>query len=231
MAGTATFRRHERSALDASSPRTRPRSSRRPAASWPTGNLRAAAAPHPHGLDQGAAGRSHEPGDGAGRFPPDGAEPPGHGRSGRDPRGAPRRLRGRGGRGRYVGRNGRAGASRSSSGCAGLLGTGRSVSLPKGAQKAAVPSGSHDQVADQGFLDLGAMRLEYRMIGPRPEAAPVIVMLHEGLGCVGLWGEFPDRLAACDRRRRLCLFARRLRPLQPRVELPRPAHLHAGRGA
>src|SRR6202045_3339648 len=51
-------------------------------------------------------------------------------------------------------------------------------------------------LADQGFLDLGAMRLEYRMIGPRPEAAPIIVMLHEGLGWVGLWGEFPDRLAA-----------------------------------
>jgi pimeloyl-ACP methyl ester carboxylesterase len=52
------------------------------------------------------------------------------------------------------------------------------------------------RIADQGFLDLGAMRLEYRMIGPRPDAAPTIVMLHEGLGCVGLWGDFPDRLAA-----------------------------------
>jgi pimeloyl-ACP methyl ester carboxylesterase len=51
-------------------------------------------------------------------------------------------------------------------------------------------------LADQGFLDLGAMRLEYRMIGPRPEVAPVIVMLHEGLGCVGLWAKFPDQLAA-----------------------------------
>src|SRR6266481_10091918 len=51
-------------------------------------------------------------------------------------------------------------------------------------------------LADQGFLDLGSMRLEYRMIGPRPEAAPTIVMLHEGLGCVGLWGDFPDRLQA-----------------------------------
>ena len=40
------------------------------------------------------------------------------------------------------------------------------------------------------------MRLEYRMIGPRPDAAPTIVMLHEGLGCVGLWGEFPEQLAA-----------------------------------
>jgi pimeloyl-ACP methyl ester carboxylesterase len=51
-------------------------------------------------------------------------------------------------------------------------------------------------LADQGLLDLGAMRLEYRMIGPRPDAAATIVMLHEGLGCVGLWGDFPDRLAA-----------------------------------
>src|SRR5437764_14655485 len=56
-------------------------------------------------------------------------------------------------------------------------------------------------LADQGFLDLDPidldpMRLEYRMIGPMPDAAPTIVMLHEGLGCVGLWGDFPDRLAA-----------------------------------
>jgi pimeloyl-ACP methyl ester carboxylesterase len=49
---------------------------------------------------------------------------------------------------------------------------------------------------DQGTLELGAMRLEYRMIGPRPEAAPTIVVLHEGLGCVGLWGAFPEKLAA-----------------------------------
>jgi pimeloyl-ACP methyl ester carboxylesterase len=49
---------------------------------------------------------------------------------------------------------------------------------------------------DQGFLDLGDQRLEYRMIGPRPAAAPTLVMLHEGLGCVGMWGDFPDRLQA-----------------------------------
>jgi pimeloyl-ACP methyl ester carboxylesterase len=60
---------------------------------------------------------------------------------------------------------------------------------------------SMPDLADQGFLDLdptglGPMRLEYRMIGPRPDAAPTIVMLHEGLGCVGMWGDFPDRLAA-----------------------------------
>jgi pimeloyl-ACP methyl ester carboxylesterase len=51
-------------------------------------------------------------------------------------------------------------------------------------------------LADDGLLDLGSARLEYRMIGPRPDAAPTIVMLHEGLGCVGLWGTFPDKVAA-----------------------------------
>jgi pimeloyl-ACP methyl ester carboxylesterase len=51
-------------------------------------------------------------------------------------------------------------------------------------------------LADEGLLDLPPLRLEYRMIGPRPDAAPTIVMLHEGLGSVGLWGTFPDQLAA-----------------------------------
>src|SRR5438105_11343425 len=51
-------------------------------------------------------------------------------------------------------------------------------------------------LTDHGFLALHSMRLEYRIIGPPPSAAPTIVMLHEGLGCVGLWGDFPDRLAA-----------------------------------
>ena len=49
-------------------------------------------------------------------------------------------------------------------------------------------------LADSGFLDISAHRLEYRMIGPRPDAAPTLVLLHEGLGCVGLWGDFPDKL-------------------------------------
>jgi pimeloyl-ACP methyl ester carboxylesterase len=43
---------------------------------------------------------------------------------------------------------------------------------------------------------VGACDLEYRMIGPAPNDEPTIVMLHEGLGSVGLWGDFPDRLQA-----------------------------------
>jgi pimeloyl-ACP methyl ester carboxylesterase len=49
---------------------------------------------------------------------------------------------------------------------------------------------------DSGFLDIGNQRLEYRWTGPRPEAAPTLMMLHEGLGCVGMWGSFPEQLAA-----------------------------------
>jgi pimeloyl-ACP methyl ester carboxylesterase len=51
-------------------------------------------------------------------------------------------------------------------------------------------------LSDQGFLDLPGQRLEYRMVGPRPDAAPTLVLLHEGLGCAAMWGDFPERLQA-----------------------------------
>ena len=47
-----------------------------------------------------------------------------------------------------------------------------------------------------GFPRIGGSDLEYRMIGPAPDVAPTIVMLHEGLGSAGLWGDFPERLQA-----------------------------------
>src|SRR5260370_7189425 len=47
-----------------------------------------------------------------------------------------------------------------------------------------------------GCLTIGASDLEYRMIGPAPGDAPTIVMLHEGLGSAGLWGDFPEKLQA-----------------------------------
>lgn len=51
-------------------------------------------------------------------------------------------------------------------------------------------------LADRGFVDLGDQCLEYRFVGPQPDAAPTLVMLHEGLGCAGLWSDFPDKLQA-----------------------------------
>jgi pimeloyl-ACP methyl ester carboxylesterase len=47
-----------------------------------------------------------------------------------------------------------------------------------------------------GFLAVDGAQLEYRLIGAQPSDAPCIVLLHEGLGSVGLWGDFPDRLQA-----------------------------------
>ena len=51
-------------------------------------------------------------------------------------------------------------------------------------------------LGESGFLDIGAQRLEYRFVGPQPDKAPTLVLLHEGLGCVGLWGDFPVKLSA-----------------------------------
>ena len=45
------------------------------------------------------------------------------------------------------------------------------------------------------FLDLDSVRLECRWIGERAQA-PVLVFLHEGLGSVSLWRDFPDRAVA-----------------------------------
>lgn len=44
-------------------------------------------------------------------------------------------------------------------------------------------------------LTIDGVRLEARRLAPSRPDAPTIVMLHEGLGSVGLWGEFPARLA------------------------------------
>jgi pimeloyl-ACP methyl ester carboxylesterase len=51
-------------------------------------------------------------------------------------------------------------------------------------------------LAPSGFLRIDDSNLEYRMIGPQPDAVSTIVMLHEGLGSAGLWGDFPEKLQA-----------------------------------
>jgi pimeloyl-ACP methyl ester carboxylesterase len=51
-------------------------------------------------------------------------------------------------------------------------------------------------LSSTGFLTINASDLEYRMLGPAPDQAPTIVMLHEGLGSAALWGDFPEQLQA-----------------------------------
>jgi pimeloyl-ACP methyl ester carboxylesterase len=72
-----------------------------------------------------------------------------------------------------------------------------------------------------GFLTIGASDLEYRMIGPSPDVAPTIVMLHEGLGSAGLWGDFPDRLQAATGAG-VFLYSRAGYGASTPVKLPRP---------
>ncbi len=72
-----------------------------------------------------------------------------------------------------------------------------------------------------GFLRIGSSDLEYRMIGPAPEHAPTIVMLHEGLGSAGLWGDFPDRLHASTGAG-VFVYSRGGYGASTKVALPRP---------
>ena len=45
-------------------------------------------------------------------------------------------------------------------------------------------------------LTIAGLRIEAAWHGPRPDEAPTLVLLHEGLGCVALWRDFPQALAA-----------------------------------
>jgi pimeloyl-ACP methyl ester carboxylesterase len=82
-------------------------------------------------------------------------------------------------------------------------------------------------LADEGFLSVGSQRLEYRMIGARPATAPTLVMLHEGLGSAGQWGDFPDRLAAATGAG-VFVYSRAGYGRSSLVSLPRPlTYMHA----
>ncbi|GHE03287.1 hydrolase [Allgaiera indica] len=55
--------------------------------------------------------------------------------------------------------------------------------------------GTIDWAAGAGSLSAGGKRLEWAAFGGPPRGeSPVIVMLHEGLGCVALWRDFPRRV-------------------------------------
>jgi len=45
------------------------------------------------------------------------------------------------------------------------------------------------------YLTLQEGKIEYQLHGPSPEGSPTLVFLHEGLGCVSMWKDFPEKLA------------------------------------
>src|SRR4030081_749505 len=72
-----------------------------------------------------------------------------------------------------------------------------------------------------GFIRIGTSDLEFRMLGPSPEHAPTIVMLHEGLGSAALWGDFPEKLQAATGVG-IFAYARRGYGASTPAKLPRP---------
>jgi pimeloyl-ACP methyl ester carboxylesterase len=77
-----------------------------------------------------------------------------------------------------------------------------------------------------GFLDIAGARLEYRRVAPKAAVkaaqAPEIVLLHEGLGSVAMWRDFPDRLAEAAGRS-VFAYSRAGYGRSSPVALPRPA--------
>ncbi|MBF0324827.1 MAG: alpha/beta hydrolase [Alphaproteobacteria bacterium] len=69
-------------------------------------------------------------------------------------------------------------------------------------------------------LNVGGVSLETRRIGGDP-ARPTLVLLHEGLGSVSLWRDFPDQLAAVTGHPVLA-FSRAGYGRSDPVDLPRP---------
>jgi pimeloyl-ACP methyl ester carboxylesterase len=53
-----------------------------------------------------------------------------------------------------------------------------------------------ESLAPDGFLQVGDLFLETRFLDGEP-GRPVLVLLHEGLGCVSAWRDFPARLSEC----------------------------------
>ena len=69
--------------------------------------------------------------------------------------------------------------------------------------------------------------LEYAWHGPSPKEAPTIVFLHEGLGCVEMWRDFPERVAnavGCG----ALVYSRAGHGHSDPIDLPRPVRFMHG---
>jgi pimeloyl-ACP methyl ester carboxylesterase len=51
-------------------------------------------------------------------------------------------------------------------------------------------------VNSRKYLVVDGKRIEFIWLGPGPDDAPTLIFLHEGLGCVDMWRDFPAKLAA-----------------------------------
>jgi len=85
---------------------------------------------------------------------------------------------------------------------------------------------SAQPLAPEGHLDAAGGRLEYRFVPPRAPGRPALVFLHEGLGSVALWRDFPDDVAAATGCGAL-VYSRAGYGRSSSVSLPRPlSYMH-----
>lgn len=81
-------------------------------------------------------------------------------------------------------------------------------------------------MSDMDHLIVDGVRLEAKWLGPGPTEAPTLVLLHEGLGCVSLWKDFPERLSESTGWGVL-VYSRQGYGGSDPVELPRPlSYMH-----
>src|SRR5258708_26726836 len=74
-------------------------------------------------------------------------------------------------------------------------------------------------------LNFEDRRIEYRFAGPAADGAD-LVMLHEGLGSVSMWRDFPDRLAPATGCRTLRYSRHRHRGPPPPPAAARRKHIY-----
>lgn len=78
----------------------------------------------------------------------------------------------------------------------------------------------------QEFIGIGDATLEYRLIPPTTDGLPTLVFLHEGLGCIDIWKDFPARVATATGCGAL-IYSRRGYGRSSPVAVPRPIrYLH-----
>jgi len=81
-------------------------------------------------------------------------------------------------------------------------------------------------LAPAGHLSVDGARLEYRWLPAAAPGRPALVLLHEGLGCVALWKDFPEQLAAATGAGVL-VYSRAGYGRSSPVEVPRPlSYMH-----
>ena len=72
------------------------------------------------------------------------------------------------------------------------------------------------------FVEAGGSRLEYEWVGVGPADGPTVVMLHEGLGSVAMWRDFPMQVARATGLRVLVYSRRGYGKSDPVADLPLP---------